>query len=279
MSADQTKGDGLHIFSLTWFYKSDAKDQQQETSSVSKHFREAIDKYAKDYVYQGERCPTTGSTHVQGYINTKEKTRAKTLAKKLSAIGLPGITVKTASTRGREALKTYCMKKESRIWGPIGLRDIYMAEDLPKLDDFWPVQQFCYQLVMGPVSKKKVHWIYDQEGQCGKTDFAKYMAYHHKSVYLPYATTQNIINIVAEAGPNKVYIFNLTRSKPKDISGDDLYSAMESVSDGFVVNTKWKAKSILFNPPHVLVFANCLPKMDALSKGRFIIHEVKNKAI
>ena len=62
-------------------------------------------------------------------------------------------------------------------------------------------------------------------------------------------------------------VFDLPRNNGNKIS----YSALESIKNGLIVNTKYETGSKLFNSPHIIVFSNMQPDVTAMSGDRWVI--------
>lgn len=247
---------------------------------------------AKDVIYQIERAKS-GLIHFQIYCALSEKKRPIELAKEFNE-EFGGCDVSACSTKGLEALSSYCMKTESRVAGPWAKNEAklkklldaqaneYKGQDLPRLDQFTPWQRALFDYATGPIDPRRILWICDQNGKTGKSTVAKFLAFHHDACVLSYGDASSLINVVtekyeADKAASRCYIFNLTRSKPKLFSNEDIYSALESIKDGMVVNTKYRGRTIYFNTPHVIVLANRMPELEGLSKDRWLIRTLTEK--
>lgn len=224
-----------------------------------------------DYVVQLERASSTGMYHYQMYLKLKMKTRPRTLAKAWND-EFRGIEMSACSAAGRETLRTYAMKEETRVAGPWGMKPIYMGDDL--ITDLMPWQQRLLDYVNGPPHDREILWFADVKGRSGKTALGKYLAYHKKAVYMTWAPTKDVLHLCSTMPKNGLYIFNLSRTKPATFQSDDLYAALESIKDGSFMNVKYETKQVLMKPPHVIVFANCKPDRSKLTDDRFNIIEL-----
>lgn len=75
-----------------------------------------------------------------------------------------------------------------------------------------------------------------------------------------------------EYNPNtKILCVDIPRSKIETFQ----YSFLEAVKNGRVFSPKYESTTIRFNPPHVLVFMNEEPNMEALSEDRYIINHIE----
>ena len=63
-----------------------------------------------------------------------------------------------------------------------------------------------------------------------------------------------------------VCIFNFPRT-----SEGAVYNAIEQLKDGLVFSSKYEGGVKMFNPPHVIIFANWLPDVKTLSEDRWNI--------
>lgn len=217
---------------------------------------------------QGEENP-----HFQGYFHTKKAIRSKQLARELNS-QLNGVEIQPASTNGIEALRNYCMKDESRTAGPWADRIIYRGADLWPESKMPEWQQQMITKFNQPPGDRKMIWIYDPIGNNGKTKFIKYLVYKKDAVGLAYGHSTDVLNLVSKLDNKRIYAWNLTRSKPANLSELDLYSAMESVKDGFFINLKYETKQVLMNPPHVMVCANHKPRAEQISIDRWELYEI-----
>jgi len=54
---------------------------------------------------------------------------------------------------------------------------------------------------------------------------------------------------------------------------------MEQISDGAIANTKFEANNLIFNKPHVIVMANCLPLTEKLTYSRWMVYKIKKNEL
>lgn len=217
----------------------------------------------------------THNLHLQVFFHTKQKTRVSTLVKILAESQFSGMYLAPASNAGKASLKKYAMKKESRVAGPFADKPIYLGADLVTRSSFTEGQLNLetFLLRCDPIrySKRKVIWVYDPVGGSGKSAFKKYCQYHHGWVGFSYASAKDILYIVNKFQNKRVYFFNLSKTRSAEISESELYAALESIKDGDFLSTKYEPETVMMNPCHVVVFANHLPRMSALTRGRFEI--------
>lgn len=266
------------IVSITWFFE---KNHGPWSNNIQDIVSGMCDQYAKHWIYQVERCATTGNLHVQGYWNLKTKDRPKALAAKVSEQGMEGVTISASSTAGKEALRLYCMKDDTRVDGPWSDRPIFRGEDIPKDADLWEWQKEMKQEMLQKPDTRKIHWIWDPTGGNGKSDLCKHIGWFLQKDCEVFSNMKanDVSSQVVEAGSRKIYIWDLERTKPSDVSSTDLYCSIESVKNGYVRAGKHKGGKLWMAKPHVYIFSNSLPAIKLLSLDRWIIRKLENKKL
>lgn len=177
-------------------------------------------------------------------------------------------------TLGIDALKRYAMKEDTRVRGPWAdheLQEIYKGQDLPTQLYEW--QQDVLDRVSVAPDDREVNYVIDRRGNTGKSKFAKYMCFHKGAIFLPWGRTGDILNYVAK-NIKKIYIFDLSRSKPQDWARDDISAAIEQIKNGMIVNMKYETVGVTFMPPHVWVFSNQAPNISSMSRDRWRLWEI-----
>lgn len=82
------------------------------------------------------------------------------------------------------------------------------------------------------------------------------------------------MNLIFNADMDKCncIMFDIPRANRGSIS----YASLESIKNGLICNTKYETGSKVFNPPHIIIFANFPPdKADKLSKDRWKITNLR----
>lgn len=247
-----------YVFSVTIWDNIDAQP------AIDKYFQ----KIAKKYIYQLEQCPTTGTHHFQCYVSLKTKQYLGKVKKMFNSSGFSGADIQIASSCGKDRLKEYCMKKDSRLDGPWADKPIYLGKDL--ITSLRPWQQSIINLTLTRPHPRKIHWFYDAIGGSGKSSIVKYMYFHLKIVTLSIGKASDLLNLVYKNQGKTCYCFDISRTVQTGAM-TEIYQALESVKNGYFVNTKYDTGVACFEIPHVIVFSNHLPKMSALSIDRWNI--------
>lgn len=233
-----------------------------------------LTKHSDDFFYQLEGSDTI-THHYQIYFHMKVKQRPKALAVAWNPV-LYGINIQHASTAGRQYLKEYCMKPETRIAGPWGKKKIYLGADLPTT--LYPWQQTIRNEVLRPCTNDRtINWLYDEKGGSGKSKFCKYMAHFHQSSKIAFGKADDIAYMVLNEPIAEVYFFDLSRTKSDFHSMNDIYASLEAVKNGDVQSNKYKVKRALFDSPHMWVMANVMPDMAKMSSDRWSVWTISQK--
>lgn len=252
------------VFDVVWF-----SDPSSYPVAIA-----AFKEVAKKWIFQYERCPTTGNTHLQGVISLKERSYSSgaPIAAKLNYLDMNGVSCRRASTNGLQALNSYCMKEESRIAGPWADKPIYLGEDVRVIQDSpHPFQKALLDIVTQPPDDRTIHWIHEGNGCVGKSKLIKYLVYKKIAVPVPFGTATQIKTFCFNFGQSRnCYVINMPRTRGKAEHMEDLISSLESLKDGIIVSGMYgKSQIAIFNPPHILVFANRSPPFKMMSPDRW----------
>lgn len=223
------------------------------------------------WIYQIEKGDDTGKLHMQGYIRLKEKRRADAVGKLMQESLKGSLHCSPCSEAGKEALRKYCMKSETKIAGPWDERGNmyqYRGEDLPKETELVEWQRDLEELLLEEPDNRDIWWYWSTEGCYGKTMFLKYLSWHHGWPVITYSRACDV-KYMCSQNPSKVYLFDLARSKPESLAMNELYNAMEEIKNGLYIVQKYESKRVITCFAHIVVFANFAPCTEMLSKDRW----------
>ncbi|AXH73499.1 MAG: putative viral replication protein [Cressdnaviricota sp.] len=206
----------------------------------------------------GDEIGATGTPHLQGYIEFKNKCRA------LSKFESRRFHWEKAKG-SRENNIAYCSKEKV-------LFSLGMPKPIKVIGTLKPWQHQIECLIATEPDDRTIHWFFDRVGNIGKTVFMKYCVIKHGAIPCIGGKFGDIMNLVFNSDMDKsnTTIFNIPRGHREHIS----YSSLEAVKDGMIVNTKYETGYKCFNSPHVIVFANFPPDKKQLSKDRWNIVNV-----
>lgn len=125
---------------------------------------------------------------------------------------------------------------------------------------------------------RKVYWIYDTIGNCGKTAFAKHMCLEYPQKCTMFNNVgrvtdfaNNMRNKVDAGWRGNTIFINISRSYS---DRDQIYEVIEMIKDGFITLTKYKGGELWLGNMHVVVLCNFEPHWEKLSPDRWECYTV-----
>lgn len=224
---------------------------------------------AEQYVCQHE-TGENGTPHIQGYVKWRRR-------KRLGAVANLVRQGHWERCNNNEAAKAYCDKVETRTGETIrkGIRKAVVDKIAGTL---YPWQQRLENALRSTPEDRKIIWYADPLGAAGKTAFVKHRIIHNrKSVIMVNGKASDIkcaVKIVLDTGQDieEVY-FCIPRKLEQFVS----YQAIEEVKDGLFFSGKYEGGCVLMNVPHVIVMANFLPDLTALTLDRWEVHNLSQE--
>lgn len=272
------KENAVHVMAWRWSWSSKLGLTEEEFKarqpSIDCALKAQVGKKGK-FVYQLEKTGDT-NLHYQGYVNVDTKIRPLTLGGRLG-VQFPGIYVAPASDAGREALRRYCMKAETRVAGPWADKPLakeYTGKDLP-LGRWRPWQQrIIDEVSVECTDDRTINWIYDEQGNVGKSKLVKYLTWKNLALPMTLCDVKDGAHMVVKEGERPSYFFDIPRTKTKKVSMDEMYSLVESIKNGVVISPKYDGGKLIMDPPHVWVMSNWKPDVTKMTDGRFKVFTV-----
>jgi len=139
-----------------------------------------------------------------------------------------------------------------------------------------PWQSALLAIVLEPACPRKIHWIWENQGNVGKSWMANYLGCLHGATVLTAGKKVDMAYIYAQK-PTGIVVFDLARTtEPVDGKSflDGIYSLAEDLKNGRVVSTKYESVVRYFESPHVIFLANYEPDMTKWSADRYFITKI-----
>lgn len=216
-----------------------------------------------------EICPTTKKQHLQMYFRWNNARTWKAIKK-----DFPDCHIEPAR-RGITPNVIYCTKENTIIndW-PELLEKEYDGEDLPNENQLYPWQHTLLDILKTKPNDRDIYWFYDEIGNVGKSKFGKYLWFKNKTTLCFTTATKSADILTSAENHYKTYIFDFPRSLGEFCP----YNAIEQLKNGFITDSKLKKKcrTLAFNPPHIIIFSNQLPRLDKLSMDRWKIYHINH---
>lgn len=246
---------------FTFFYK-----QESEIGSLVK----VLEKIS-NYFFGLEICPDTGRNHIQGYVEFYKKSRP------IESVGIKEIHwEKRAKNATRMDSIIYC-SKEGKIYTNTKWAPPEKIIDPLKDKTLHKFQTEILDLIKTQPDDRKIYWYWCKEGNTGKTTLAKHICINYNAIFVNGKAADVKCGIATmmkdtKVAP-KVVLFGFPRTAEDYVS----YAALEEVKDGMFFSGKFESGMCVFNPPHVIVFANFEPDVNKLSKDRWIIENIREQ--
>jgi len=188
----------------------------------------------------------------------------------------------------KEALEKYC-NTPSNAPGIIAIRNEMTHSYRRRTPLIEPTHDWQKEFIKDlcdeekPPNHRDVHWYYDKKGNTGKSTLTRWIKSLNNDWYSCTEVNQCkdlapvILNALESGWAGWGWIFDLPRDA-EDHKG--FYSGIECLKNGEITGTKYKGKTVTFDIPYVVVFANFLPKTYKMSLDRWKIYEIdrENKA-
>lgn len=238
----------------------------------------------KEWYFQYERGENGEQRHhFQILFKTLTKSRKtnligtrKWVEKVIEPMGAePVYYLEPCSTGASEATKRYVTKHQSRVEGPWSSVKIYLGTDLACMSNPYPWQKFVLDTIASPPDDRSVVWLYDPEGNKGKSKLVKYLAHNKLAKSLQVETASRLASALCDQGPMESYVVDIPRTLCKDKSITSVIMVIEGLKNGHVVDNMYgKNREMLFMPPHVFVLSNFPPPREMLSPDRWRVFKL-----
>jgi len=234
-----------------------------------------LKKHCSKYVFQEEQGES-GTPHLQGYLCLKVKNRITALKKIFDT------QIHWEVCRNVEDAIKYCQKEDTRV-GLVYKHGFPVTVKVQEMCNLYEWQRELVNKLSVEADDRSIIWIYDPEGNNGKTSLLKYLVKTIGCIFTTGGKSSDVINLIfnnrkyMEHSENTVVIYNLPRSKVDNRT--IAYNALECVKDGCISNNKFECGSFICNSPHVVVFANCMPDVQALTIDRWVVYTIRYKRL
>ncbi len=211
-----------------------------------------------------EEVGEQGTPHLQGVLCFKLKKAWSQLDKITRGLCVWKVC------RNVMAAKEYCSKVATAS-GNRWVKGFHIKKDVvDPLDGktLYDWQQEILDMCRGEADDRKVYWYWSSEGNVGKSVLCKHMVLKEDAIVVGGAFRDAYYAIMQRVEKGKdvhIVVFALSRSQGNKVS----YIAIEGIKDGMFFSPKYESGMCVYNPPHVLVFANEPPDETQLSKDRW----------
>ncbi|AUM61904.1 Rep [uncultured virus] len=238
-----------------WFFTLNnyKVEQLEQMEQVLRH-------ECKWYVFQ-EETGENGTPHLQGTICLVKKQRMSQLKRINPAIHWE-------STKSVKASIEYCTKYQTRT-GAIHTYGITIPEDI-KVAEPTGWQKQALSLLESEPDDRSIYWIWEPTGGRGKTQFCKYCVVKKDALMLTGKSADMYHMLSKFPNKRKIILVDIPRSQQDYLN----YGAIEQIKNGLVFSGKYEGCQLVFNCPHVFVFANEPPDLSKMSMDRWKVYHI-----
>ncbi len=229
--------------------------------------------YVKRYCFQLEEGDE-GYLHYQGRVSLIKK-RMINQARILLQTAIPEISIRPTCNASIDN-SFYVIKADTRVEGPWQDTDEkpqYIPRQVREIESLLPWQEKIVE--MSKIwDTRKIHIIYDTTGCIGKSTLVTYMGVYGLAKRIPFANDyQGVLRMVYDLPTSRAYLIDMPRAINKE-KLYQMYSAIETVKDGYAYDDRNHFKDKYFDCPNIFVFTNSIPESSMLSVDRWAYWEV-----
>lgn len=233
----------------------------------------------KKIVFQLEEGDS-GYRHFQGRLSLIKKRRKSEIINIFKANDklMPRYMKPTTNAKFYTGDNFYVMKLDTRVEGPWTEKDydVYIPRQVREMTTLRPFQKTIIDS-RNLWDTRTINVVYDTLGNLGKSRLTSYIRAYKYGRYIPCLNSyQDVMAIVLASPTSQMYIFDIPRAiNQKKLS--ELYSAIETIKDGYAFDTRYSFKEKSFDCPTIWIFTNNLPPENLMSKDRWKIYSIHSQ--
>lgn len=220
---------------------------------------------ASFYVFQ-EETGLGGTKHLQGVVGFKRKLRPKNLFSN---------KIHWEICRNKKASIAYCQKEDTRTGNVFshGVRVDTVLKYL-KRSNFKNWQRKLKEELNGDPHPRKIIWIWESVGGVGKSAMAKHLVIEDGALVVSGKAADVKYGIVKWKESKGCYPTIIILDVPRSYADYVSYQGIEEIKNGLFFSSKYESEMVVYNPPHIVVFANTMPDRNKMSKDRWDVREI-----
>lgn len=174
-----------------------------------------------------------------------------------------------------EASGFYVMKEEGRVKGPWSDKDggnLYVPARIRTMT--YNMYQTRIEQMLALQDNRKILFVLDN-GNTGKSDFMLHQSLVKDGLMVPSTTKsaqdmiQFVFSLLEGRNPGKTYTFFIEIPRASEDHWGPWCTALESLKNGVLYDTRYKGRQMVIEPPRVCVFANVKPHLSFLTADRW----------
>lgn len=231
-----------------------------------------LNEWAKNWVFQLEKAPSTGYMHWQGRLSLHKKMFKRQAISTLTEAGIifGDLSATQSTTSGAKKAFQYVMKADTREDGPWKDSDPPpppLTKQIEKIVELYPWQKTVVRMLEN-WDDRCIHCVIEKHGNNGKSGFVEWLEYHNKAFEIPsMRLMEDIMQCVMSYEPQTAYIIDMPRALGGKMG--DFYSGIECLKNGLCYDKRYKFKKRRMNRPQIFIFTNNVPDLKFLSQDRW----------
>lgn len=222
----------------------------------------------------GKEVGEEGTPHLQIYVDFKGG-RTFSRMKKIN----DRLHIEPAKGSFKQNI-VYCSKDGDYITNIKNIEDIKaepdededseLEDELPSLE-LYDYQKQVLDIIKEKPDKRKIYWFWEPNGKAGKSCLCRHILINNPRSILVSGKASDIkCAIIAAKKKPKIVLWDIPRALKDDIS----YETLEEIKNGQFFSGKYESGMCIYNPPHIIVFANWNPAVHKLSSDRWVIEQI-----
>lgn len=222
----------------------------------------------------GKEGKNTQTPHLQGYLKFKNPIDFNTIKNINNRLH-----IEKARGNDKDNFK-YCSKENDYIEiNMLDKQNQIKNKILKKYENVtWkPWQKEVLELINEEPDDRKIIWIYDDQGNNGKTFLRKYIALTRKTLICDGKKTDVLNALKVKCIDNdediEIVLMDIPRHQQEYIN----YGLLEQLKDGHIYSGKYEGGEIWLDNIHVIVFSNSYPELNKFSNDRWHIIDLSER--
>ncbi len=252
------------------------------TQCEADELQEWLKTNTKKWGFQGE-VGAEGYKHWQGRFSLIKKTRLSTLIKTFPWKGGDDGSVRLSCTsdNARQEINfyNYVTKDDMTATGERYTdKDTYIPRQIKKIKELKIWQQTIITLLEKP-DDDHINVIIDGEGYSGKSTLALWAECHGLGFAMPpVSDMKDMMQIAMEMKQQRAYFIDIPRSVDQTRM-TSFWAGIESLKRGKVYDLRYKYRQKLIDAPHIWVFMNQEPNINAITTRRWKLWRIEEEEL
>lgn len=233
----------------------------------------------KKFVFQKERCETTGRLHYQGRMSLQKPVRLAGLVALLKGSPLAGSHLgPTTVGETKQQAWSYVMKEQTRVDGPWTEKD-YRSPMPWHLEGIhrepYPFQGTLIDMIKADVKDPRgSHYILDPVGKKGKSILVSYLRWSKLAcVVPPVKCADEMSAFVQKREDARWYVIDIPRQQDSFERFVEICRGVEQLKSGYSYDRRYDSqdRSNSLGCPNIICFGNDMPPWSKCDRGRWYL--------